>query len=297
MDESGWLLFDVGNTRVKSAFWTGRNDDELLPLPPAATAAEGDWSDLRDLLQPFSPAERNEPPPRAAVASVHPKAAERLLQALQYRGIAVELVLRSDGGLFQMAVLESGVDNPDTVGVDRLLGATAALETTDAPGVIVVDCGSAITVNAATRDGRVFQGGAILAGVRLAAEALHLGTAMLPNVQARERRTPAVVGRNTADAIAAGLIFGLAGAVDRLIEDMAAALGLPPPRPRTFTGSNDEPFTPVVATGGDAFLLSPQLRTLHRIDPLLVLNGVRTVLIRRAKVARPTPKDVPVVPG
>ena len=69
----------------------------------------------------------------------------------------------------------------------------------------VIDFGTATTFNAITADGD-YLGGAITAGVNLAAEALYTRAAKLPRMDLQ--RPPSVIGRNTVHAMQSGLLFG-----------------------------------------------------------------------------------------
>ena len=84
-------------------------------------------------------------------------------------------------------------------------------------------------------DGR-FLGGAILPGPTLMARALAEGTSKLPEVKALEHADPpAMPGRNTQEAIAAGIGWGIRGAIGRLVAAARQSLG---------------EGTPVILTGG-----------------------------------------------
>jgi type III pantothenate kinase len=112
---------------------------------------------------------------------------------------------------------------PERVGRDRLFAARGALEITSA-GAIVVDAGTALTVDAARGDG-VFLGGAIAPGPALLARALADGTARLPKIVPRGKG-PAL-GRDTEEALQAGVVHGFRGAarelVDRIFEESELA--------------------------------------------------------------------------
>jgi type III pantothenate kinase len=71
-----------------------------------------------------------------------------------------------------------------------------------------------------------FLGGAILPGPTLMAQALADGTSRLPAVAALEQSAPpAMPGRSTQQAIAAGIGWGMKGAIERLVKEARAALG------------------------------------------------------------------------
>ena len=109
---------------------------------------------------------------------------------------------------------------PDRTGPDRLLAAWAAVTLHGSP-VIVVDLGTATTVDAVDADG-FFLGGAILPGLGLAADALAEGSARLPRV---ELGMPAdAVGTDTVSALLSGIVIGHLGAVRELATRMRARL-------------------------------------------------------------------------
>jgi type III pantothenate kinase len=154
--------------------------------------------------------------------------------------------------------LRLAVERPADVGADRIADAVAAWRLYGGPAV-VVDCGTAIKVDAVGGDG-VFLGGAIAPGLGTSYRALLDHTALLRPVELRlpER----LLGRPTAEQMQAGLIYGFAGLVDALVDRVRAEMG----------GAER-----VVATGGWAGLLAPACRTVTALDPHLTLHGLRLV--------------------
>jgi type III pantothenate kinase len=158
--------------------------------------------------------------------------------------------------------LRVNVDEPAKVGLDRLFGAVAA-KSMVAPGTpaITVDVGTAVTVNVIDADG-VFQGGTIFPGPRLMGRALHEHTAKLPLIDLGEVPAAGPPGRNTADAIEAGIAAAVQGGVGLLVERLAARY----PRPRLFI------------TGGARGALSQHgFRGVEHVTevPELTLEGIR----------------------
>jgi len=144
---------------------------------------------------------------------------------------------------------------PDSVGADRLASAVAAYAEFQAPCVII-DAGTAITVDAVSADG-VFQGGTIMPGLGLSICCLSEGTAQLPDFTPGALGPP--IGRSTRSAITSGVSRGLAGAVDRLIADVATELDGP---------------AKVVLTGGDADRFAALCQTTATLRPHLALTGL-----------------------
>lgn len=158
--------------------------------------------------------------------------------------------------------IDIAVPRPEAVGVDRLLAAGAAFRRVRG-AAIVVDAGTALTVDLVSAGG-CFLGGTIAPGLRAMANVLSSGTSLLPEVKLEA--PPSALGRDTRECIRAGVVFGAAGAVDRLVEELIAAADAAPR---------------VLLTGGDAPFLSPYLRSPHDSEPDLVLHGLAYAFRRR----------------
>lgn len=150
------------------------------------------------------------------------------------------------------------VDEPMTVGADRIINTLAASRLYERDA-IVVDLGTATTFDCITSDG-VFLGGAIAPGVATSSETLTRKTSKLP---ATELVIPArAIGTRTEDCIRAGVMFGAADAIDGMVARVKAEW------PRKAT-----PI--VVATGGFAETLGKVCRSFDEIDPHLTLKGLQ----------------------
>jgi len=260
---SGLLAIDVGSSRVKLGLFAspGEWDDRQLPQPQATLAVlhrgvdRKQWSaELKQWLEQPSLASS----PACCLASVHPKAAKEVAAVLAENEISEVHVLSQDE-----VPIAVEVKNPQQVGIDRLLNALAAnrLRKANQPA-IVVDVGSASTVDLVGPDG-AFQGGAILPGIGMSAAALHAGTASLPLLSAEILADqPAVIGKTTQEAIAAGVYWGAVGAIGELIDRLGLACAVPPM---------------VLLTGEDAKRIVVELqRENRRVQhvPNMVLSGV-----------------------
>ena len=245
------LTCDLGNSRLKLRLWEPASDAPrgLLELPLASA------SELAHGLRRFLEAELA---PDTELASALSSVAD------EARTEAVAACLASRGSLTSAPPIANTCRNPERVGADRLWAARGALDLLGA-SCIVLDAGTALTVDAARldADGPAFLGGAIAPGPALLAEALERGGARLPAVRARPG-APAL-GRETAEALAAGVAVGFRGAARELLTRVAAEAGL---------GG-----APVVLTGGArAFLLEPEPLVALRVEPELVHLGLRAAL-------------------
>ncbi len=245
------LTIDVGNTNLTLGLYEG---DQLVRHWRLAT----DHSRMPDeyglqLLGLFENAGRS---PKdltgISLASVVPPLTMRVVQACrEYLGQEPLVV---DAGI------KTGVkiryEDPRAVGADRVCDAVAVMKLYGGPAC-VVDFGTATTFNAITREGE-YLGGAITAGVNLAAEALYTHAAKLPRIDLQ--RPPSVIGRNTVHAMQSGLLFGYVSMVEGMVARFRAELG-------------DD--MKVVATGGLAEVVAKETPVIQHIAPWLTLDGLR----------------------
>ena len=149
-------------------------------------------------------------------------------------------------------------DDPREVGADRLVNAVAALHKYGGP-CVVVDLGTAITFDAISANAE-YLGGIISAGIGISIDALFARTARLPRVDFRE--PDKLIGTNTVGSVESGLFYGALSLIDGMIERLVQKLG---------------PETKVIATGGQANLISAQSRYLKTIDENLTLDGLEII--------------------
>jgi len=144
------------------------------------------------------------------------------------------------------------------VGADRLVNSVAGKARYGAP-LIVVDFGTAITLDILNSEG-AYLGGTISPGLVTGMEALFGRAAKLPQVSLEPPKS--VIGNNTIGSIQAGIMFGNAGLVDRLVTRTWDELG---------------GRTRVVATGGHAASIAALSETITDVDPWLTLEGLRLI--------------------
>ncbi|MDO8544352.1 MAG: type III pantothenate kinase [Opitutaceae bacterium] len=148
--------------------------------------------------------------------------------------------------------------NPHEVGADRIAGAIGAMLRQPAANIIIVDCGTATTLDVVTA-GAEYLGGAILPGIGISVETLAGKTAKLPTV---EITRPAVaLGRSTIESIQAGVYHGHVGAIRQLVSELSR---------EAFGGERPH----VIGTGGFARLIEPE-KLFNEIVPELVLIGLK----------------------
>ena len=151
--------------------------------------------------------------------------------------------------------------NPLEVGADRIANAIAASDLYPETNVVIVDFGTAITLDAVSSE-REYLGGSICAGLGLAMEALGTKTAKLPHVEIVE--APQALGRSSIESIQGGLYYGYLG----LVKELVGRIG-----DEAFGESSRR----IVATGGFSSLYE-EVGVFDEIVPDLVLRGVNAML-------------------
>ena len=147
------------------------------------------------------------------------------------------------------------LENPAQMGADLVAADVAALRE-HKPPLIVIDLGTATTMSVLDRTG-AHLGGCVCPGVKISLEALTGSTSLLPGIQLDDPKQ--ALGRNTADAMRSGIMYGTAAMLDGMIDRFREELGC------EFT---------VIATGGMAKHIVPLCR--HRIifDRPLIIKGL-----------------------
>jgi type III pantothenate kinase len=183
------------------------------------------------------------------------------------------VAIEAEAILARMRVVRPGKDLPvameteyrvaGQLGVDRLLGAYAAMKLVGAP-VVTCSAGTCVTMEAVDKRG-VLVGGAITPGLR----------AMMAGVKAAAPHLPVpeelplaglggdVVGKTTEENLSVGIWLSLGAMLDRLAELGRYAVGM---------------GAPVVMTGGDAAAAVRYCRAVTRIVPDLAMDGAARAL-------------------
>ena len=249
------LALDVGNTRLKWAFYDHpRPGAQLLAhgaefLEHIEKLADGPWSRL--------------PQPRWLLGCVVAGDAVRRRVELQLDpwDVNPQWVVPSPSE----AGVTNGYDHPGRLGADRWVAMIGARQRVLASGparpCVVVMVGTAVTVEALDTSGR-FLGGIILPGHGIMLRALESGTAGLhvPTGEVCDFPT------NTSDALTTGGTFAIAGAVQRMVDNL-----------RRHTG--EEPVC--LMTGGAGWKMAPSMSNPVELVESLIFDGLLEIAHRR----------------
>lgn len=263
------VAIDIGNSAVK---WSIRRPGEDATPLRRVSIISGDWPGeiLRDVLPLQSTAGDGggAHDVQWRIATVNSPAGEQLITALS-RVVAARNIQPIT---WQHVPMTPRVRFPARLGIDRLLAGWMATRIHPGCRVIVVDAGSAITVDVAGPD-QTFYGGVILPGLSLQFESLGRRTDALPLLDlsdvAAESSGLMIPASDTISAIRSGILVGTAGAIDRLIGRSCDAVGLPDqPTPQAESSPR------VLVTGGDGVRLSSLLETAHTLHDRLVIDAL-----------------------
>ncbi len=248
MNDANVLLIDAGNSRVKWAWLR----DECLQEPASAfharngffTALESAWMQAGQ-------------PTRVLVSNVAGSdfASKLTTYAKNYWRLQPRFIVP---GVESCGVVNAYHD-PHRLGADRWAALIAARHLMPGAGCII-DCGTAITVDAISADGRHL-GGLILPGLRAMQSALFNNTHDLPYTMNEPAAYLVPLAHDTVTAINSGSLYAVVAALDRIVADLSAQFEI------EFK----------LITGGDVAYITPLLSTQYRHEPRLVLQGLAII--------------------
>ena len=253
-----FLALDVGNTRLKWAQYDAPVVGAKLLAQGAVflenidRLAEEDWQGLAE--------------PSAILGCVVAGDAikRRLVEQMELWDVLPRWVISSP----HEAGLSNGYDHPARLGSDRWVAMIGAHHRLLARGVrkpcLVVMVGTAVTVEAIDASGR-FLGGIILPGHGIMLRALESGTAGLhvPTGEVQDFPT------NTSDALTSGGTFAIAGAVQRMVDNLTRHCGEAPE---------------CIMTGGAGWKMAPSMTGSFELVENLIFDGLLEIASRRFRV-------------
>lgn len=149
------------------------------------------------------------------------------------------------------------VDQPETVGADRVLNVIAGHQAYK-QDIVIIDFGTATTFDVADYEG-AYKGGVIAPGINLSLDALVGKTAKLPRIALESPEDTNVIGRTTESQMLIGIFWGYVAMIEGLVERTKAQIGRP---------------TKIIATGGLAVLFDQHTDVFDHLESDLTLRGL-----------------------
>ncbi len=160
------------------------------------------------------------------------------------------------------------VEQPDSVGADRVLNVIAAHQKYK-QDIVIIDFGTATTFDVADYEG-AYKGGIIAPGINLSLDALVGKTAQLPRIALESPESDNVIGTTTESQMLIGIFWGYVAMIEGLVARTKAQIGRP---------------TKIIATGGLAVLFDEHTDVFDHLESDLTLQGLH-FLYQRATHAK-----------
>lgn len=265
------IAVDIGNTRIKCGIFYPDGEYEVNACEVSSKNGQPDTELAHRLLRWETVASLD-----VLTAEIYPSPLTwRIAQtgSFSWEKLKTEILKERPQDEFQIVdwkqiPLKIDVDFPEKTGIDRLLAAFAAVKNGGNVPMLVVDAGSAITVDVVQN--QTFCGGAIFPGLSVLSATYPTISKKLPLVPIpgfpdtynNDVEPPIYPGKNTEDAILTGLYWGTIGAI-RQFYDMV------------FPKKDAR----VILTGGDAEFLWAGLSQVIPLQQVthcdtLVLDGI-----------------------
>lgn len=247
------LAIDIGNTNITIGGFYGEEMRFVARISTDATKTADEYSSQILHMLSLYGLDRAEVC-GAIISSVVPPLTAIMSKAIKtvYR---VESLLVGPG-------IKTGIgihcDNPASVGADLICACVAAHYLHGSPSLII-DMGTATKMMVVDKSG-AFIGVSIMPGVMMGLLGLSSGTAQLPQVSLDAPSR--VIGKNTADCMKSGAIYGNAAMLDGMID--------------RFNEEYGEPL-PVIATGGYSHAIIKHCKHKIELDDDLVLRGLHII--------------------
>ena len=267
------LTVDVANRLTRLGLFVG---DELLSTWETSTPAHLTTDEARAQVAAFLARNQMHVPCLAHDRNQAEDRAEGRQQEEGPHGTVLSCVVPSHNGSWAKALGEAArvralvvgpgvktgvrmrLESPGEVGADRVANVMAARALLGSPAV-VVSLGTTTNIEVIDASGS-FVGGTIAPGLMMGLRSLNEVAARLPLVELRVPHRP--IGRNTREAVQAGVVLGEAARVDGLLDYIMKQLGQD---------------APVVMTGHHASVVSPLLRHEASVDEMLTLHGLKLI--------------------
>lgn len=251
------LLVDLGNSRLK---WANYQNGQLCSVGSVkydeenlATLLSAEWSSL--------PA-----PGKICVSSdVDSRLTAVLSQWVEKQWATAAYIITPKDHAYGV---KNAYQDPLQLGSDRW-AALVAVRNNIKGAAIIIDCGTAITIDVMDAEGEHL-GGMIIPGIQMMQQSLFKGTHKINETDEKNEPVLAALGKNTREGVRSGIHTAIIAFINEMIS-RTTRQAMQQTKPETMTN---------VITGGDADLILPFLDNSIIHKPTLVLEGLAIILDR-----------------
>ena len=246
------IAVDIGNTNTTIALFLQGREKFIKSIPSRARTELIDC--FKSLWSKIPVAKSSKEKKRdgvIVVSSVSPQQTDFIRQLIK-QTLAEKVLLIGKSIPLPM---DLSVDEPEKVGIDRIIAAAAAYAVVE-DAVVVADFGTAVTIDLVDERG-IFLGGVICPGFEISAKALKENTAQLPKINVTKPKSP--YGKTTKQAINCGLYYSAVGTLEEIIRRYAEKIGKWPQ---------------TVITGAAAKIIKDDCQFIDSYVPNLVVKGI-----------------------
>ena len=247
------LAIDVGNTNIVFALVKAGEIRARWRIATDARRTADEYAVwLRQLLE--LEGYTSEDVSAVIIGTVVPRATHNL-EVLASKYFRVKALIAGQGEAGWSIPLD--VDEPHSVGADRVLNAIAA-HAKHSGNLVIVDFGTATTFDLVGPDG-AYRGGIIAPGINLSIDALVNAAAKLPRIAIEAPTGDTVIGRTTESQMLIGIYWGYVAMMEGLIARLRKEIGAK---------------VTVIGTGGLATLFDKKTQVFDSVEPDLTIQGL-----------------------
>lgn len=247
------LAIDIGNTNITMGVY---NQDELIGTYRLTTRFQRTSDEYGFMLLSFLNASSIDQSQIEDVimSSVVPKINYSFINSIK-KYLHKQPIIIGPG---VKTGIDIRIDNPSTLGADRLVDAVGAYYTYGGP-CLVIDFGTATTYDVVSQKGE-FLGGATSPGIGICAQALSSQAAKLPEIEIQ--KPDKIIAKNTIKSMQAGIVFGYIGLTEYIIDKIKQEYG------------HD---LKVISTGGLGRMIASETDKIDVYDMDLTFKGLKII--------------------
>lgn len=244
------LLIDIGNTRTK---WIVADGREFVSRGAALNAE-------------FSSSDLHLPDAISSIWASCVGGDDRFEQVAKNIQLKLNLKVNRIRVEKERAGMQNAYRALDRLGVDRWVAAIGARDVLPQGALIVIDAGTAVTIDVVS-NANSFEGGVILPGSVMMHDALVGRTA---GISSALSEVGSIIGKSTEECVNAGALYGLAGAIERVVVEIQDGLSMAHSAVQSGSAT-------VLMCGGDADKLVSLLPASYQLEPDIIFRGLRVI--------------------